>query len=572
MPKKSPKHIFKKLFYSYSAVILCIVLALVLYFISSTRSRLQATNLNYMKMMNEKSVSYLEECEEKARQMQNELYQSEALLDDLVHYLQSDEEEYWKYRLEVYVESASFDYNGYDGFVQRILEVNPNILSIELISYDRMELTACYQGDRNYKSRDIRERMQEIEEGNLAGEGAFSFQQEIRNLKTLESVGCFLITFKADEFAEIKNYYSMADMIVYNQFGTVVFNTSSEYAPEMIKKAAGEGNGGEQLNAYMQMGMVKDYTVCSLLDKREANYLPPSLFLTIIGIGAGVMIMGEVFVNFHLRHLTKRLQHIIEGMNEVTTGDLSVRLNADQDGDELDLISDHFNEMCLKLDRYIQISYLAEIEQKNAELEVLQNQINPHFLYNTLEAIRMKAISNGDREVGKMLYSMAVIFRSQLKEADVITVIQEIHYCKKYMELFEYRFKGKFKSSVECPEELMGYPIIKFILQPVIENYFIHGLRAEDEGNEIRIQVEKQEDSLVVHVTDNGRGMDEEEMFWKNRELRENRMGVRKTIGLMNVNRRIKAVYGGEFGLSLSQSNMGGMHVCVKVGLGNEIV
>ena len=86
----------------------------------------------------------------------------------------------------------------------------------------------------------------------------------------------------------------------------------------------------------------------------------------------------------------------------------------------------------------------------------------------------MKAICNGDSEVGKMLYSMAVTFRSQLKEADIITLAQELHYCKKYLELFEYRYPSQFKSSVDCPLEYMQIPIIKFVLQPIIENYFIH--------------------------------------------------------------------------------------------------
>ncbi len=101
--------------------------------------------------------------------------------------------------------------------------------------------------------------------------------------------------------------------------------------------------------------------------------------------------------------------------------------------------------MCRKLDAYIQKSYLAEIEKKNAQLQALQSQINPHFLYNTLEAIRMKAICNGDRDVGKMLYSMSVLFRSQLKDADWITIGQELDYCKQYLELFEYRYNGIFK-------------------------------------------------------------------------------------------------------------------------------
>lgn len=213
---------------------------------------------------------------------------------------------------------------------------------------------------------------------------------------------------------------------------------------------------------------------------------------------------------------------------------------------------------------HIQKSYLAEIEQKNAEMAALQSQINPHFLYNTLEAIRMKAICNGDQEVGKMLYSMAVTFRSQLKEADIITLAQELHYCKKYLELFEYRYPKKFQSRVDCPLEYMNVPIIKFVLQPIIENYFIHGIRMRDEDNCIQITVEKREEDFVIIVEDNGRGMSEEEIQTKNQQLMENKMDKRKSIGIANVNRRVKAVYGSAYGLRMEQVKTGGLRVILR--------
>ena len=160
----------------------------------------------------------------------------------------------------------------------------------------------------------------------------------------------------------------------------------------------------------------------------------------------------------------------------------------------------------------------------------------------------MKAICNGDREVGKMLYSMAVTFRAQLKEADVITLAQELHYSKKYMELFEFRYQKQFQALVECPEEYLQTPIIKFVLQPIIENYFIHGIRMREEDNFIRIAVEKEEDFRII-VEDNGRGMTKEELAAKNEELLNDTMKKEASIGVANVNRRLKAVYGRDYGI-----------------------
>ena len=243
---------------------------------------------------------------------------------------------------------------------------------------------------------------------------------------------------------------------------------------------------------------------------------------------------------------------------------------------ELDVIARYFNEMCVNLDEHIKKRYLAEIEQKDAEMSALQSQINPHFLYNTLEAIRMKAICNGDREVGKMLYSLAVTFRAQIKEADVITLAQELHYCKKYMELFEFRYQNQFRASVECPEEYLQVPVIKFVLQPVIENYFIHGIRMKEQDNYVRIVVEKETErngkGFRIIVEDNGKGMDEEAMAAKNRELAKDSMEKHSSIGIANVNRRLRAVYGRECGICLEPGSEGGLRVILRFRPEGEIL
>lgn len=570
MAKKSPKQLYNKLFYNYTFIIVFIVLALMVYFISVTKGRVLLTNLDYMKMMSEKSVSYLEESSDIVDYVNSDLYQSTEIMRDLLQYLRVSDEDYQRYRLDKYMESSALSYSGFDNFIENTMRAYPNILSIDLISYDLAEVTKCYPEGRMKKTDDIQTKMKEIEKDDLAGIDSFAFMKEIRDPDTMQSVGCMIVHFKAAEFQKIQKYYAKAEMLVYNGARTVIFDSAGKYTPRELETAEEEGNSEEYAGAYVLRAVVKDYTVYALLDKQKADYLPTTLFLTILGIGTAVFLVGELLVHCYLRRLTKRLNYILDGMQVVTTGDLSIRLEADKNGDELDVISDNFNEMCVRLERYIQKSYLAEIEQKNAELEALQNQINPHFLYNTLESIRMKAICNGDREVGKMLYSMAVIFRSQLKEADIITVVQEIYYCKKYLELFEYRYQGKFTSEVVCPEELMKYPIIKFILQPIIENYFVHGIRAEQEGNKIVIKVEKGEETLLIHVTDNGRGMSNELLSEKNEMLAANSSGSKKSIGLHNVNRRIKAVYGSGYGVTLAHSESGGVCVTVKVGMGEK--
>lgn len=564
---KSQNQLFGKLFYRYTAITIAIVLSLVSYFIYTTKLRIKDTNLDYMRRMSGEAADYIESCAGIVNNIHSDLYQAPGVLADLLKYFKSGEEEYQKYRLDAFMSSGALDYEGFDDFAGRMMKTYPEIVSIEFISYEKLQMTEFYPNKRIDTKGDAKVRLLQLEEGRLAGQGVLSFGREIRESSTLAGVGCMIVNFKTDKLRRIYSYDSIAELFVYNQAGTVIFLSDESLDTEHFFQANVQGKADHMLSAYTAATETKGYTVYSYLDRRRAAHLPLTLFLAIVAVGIGLIILAEFLIRSYLMRLTVRLNGIIEGMNQVTCGNLEVKLSTEESGDELDVIAEHFNEMCMELKLYIQKSYLAEIEQKNAELEALQNQINPHFLYNTLEAIRMKAISNGDREVGKMLYTMSVIFRSQLKDDDIIPVVQEIHYCKKYLELFEYRYQGRFTSAVECPEELMNYPVMKFILQPIIENYFVHGIRAEQEGNLIRIWLEKEASALLIHVEDNGKGMTEEELQAKNKELSENKQTDKKSVGIVNVNCRIKAVYGDSCGVTLKKAGDRGLHVIVKVGL-----
>lgn len=364
MNKKNPKQLYKKLFYSYTAIILFIVTVLMFCFIFSTKTRILATTLDYMKMMNEKSVSYLEECSDHVDRIQSELYQSAQVLDDLLRYLMYEDETYWNYRLDNYMGSSSLGYSGYDSFIRQMMETYPDIYGIELVSYYNLDITSYYQDDKTYTDENIQNRLKMVKQGNLGAPGSFAYQKEIRNPATQQIVGFMVITFQTDEFIVIRDYYSIAHMMIYDSFGNLIFKTDGGYSLEEITGAEIENNGEQYLNAYIQKGKFKNYTVFTYLKKEGANKIPPFLSYMILVVGGVLILMGEMFIYFHLKFLTKRLNDILEGMEEVTTGDLSVRLVCAEDGDELDLISFNFNEMCIKLDRYIQKSYLAEIEKR----------------------------------------------------------------------------------------------------------------------------------------------------------------------------------------------------------------
>lgn len=564
MERKSSKQLYNKLLFIYTAVIFCVVLAMMIYFWNSLRNRYLENNLERMQRMHEDAVEYIEDCADVSDYLHEELYKSDMEMKDLIHYLTDAPEDYQKYRLDAYSRNYLLDYKGIEDFSATAFDAYPALKRLAFVSYGMGDLTSFDRNQNIYHTDDGGIALERMKNGNLADPGEFSFLKEIRDPVTMQSLGAMLLTFDVENCQRIHEYYEKSELLVYNESGTVIYDSCADCKMDEIELARQEGRLEETLRAYVLSANLEKNHVISYLKKSKAAHIPPTLILMIIGVAFFIFLISEVLIRYYLQRVSARLNHILDGMTQVMSGDLTVRLEAEKNGDELDVIARHFNEMCEKLYLHIQKSYLAEIEQKNAEMAALQSQINPHFLYNTLEAIRMKAICNGDQEVGKMLYSMAVTFRSQLKEADVITLAQELHYCKKYLELFEYRYPRQFQSSVDCPLEYMQVPIIKFVLQPLIENYFIHGIRMRDPDNCIRIVVVKKDEDFEIIVEDNGRGMTEEEIRVKNQQLTENKVDKNKSIGIVNVNRRVKAVYGNAYGLRMEQAETGGLRVILR--------
>jgi two-component system sensor histidine kinase YesM len=563
MEIKGSKQLYHKLFFIYTAILVCAISALVIFFLNSTKNRFLEQSLSYTEMMSESAVSYLEDTSDIAEYIHEDLYNSGMELSDALHYMTDEPDVYLQHRLDTYIANKTREYKGIEHFFQDAFQAYGGLNRITLFSYGRDEITEYTRDGKSYRRAGDAEFKKCLETGCLVEEDSFAYLKEIRDPSTMQVKGCMILRFKSKKFESIRQYYSRAELIVYHEAGTAVYDSSQENEISVIVEAEGQGTLEDLLGAYVEQAQRGEYHIVSYLEKKRAAAIPLSIVVMFVVVGIAVMALGQLFVRYHLQQLAKRLNRILDGMTKVMDGDLDIRIPTDKNGDELDVIAQYFNEMCVRLDGHIKKQYLAEIEQKNAEMDALQSQINPHFLYNTLEAVRMKAICNGDREVGKMLYSLAVTFRAQIKEADIITLAQELHYCKKYMELFEFRYQNQFQASVECPEEYLKTPIIKFVLQPVIENYFIHGIRLKERDNFVRITVEK-DDGYRIIVEDNGRGMPEEAIAKKNRELEHDTMEKHSSIGIANVNRRLKAVYGKEYGIRLEAREGGGLRVILR--------
>lgn len=561
MKKKKPRQLYFKLFWTYIAIAFFIVLSLTVYFISAlVRDTLNNRQENGQRICKE-AAAYVKDGMEAADYLFSELYRENQELRDILAFLNLPPDKYQEYSLNEYSQSNSQQYRGTQLFVTSAFEAYPKMEKIELISYEDKLLTTFYPQKVVYPYKDGKERFLQIQDPGYALEGKLQFVKTIIDPATMKQEGAIVFTFSLETYIdELAVKEEDLDLLVLKNNESFVCMPKGFIDWTVLLQEESAVPGYELYKEQQE-----NYQIYGILDRKKASLPSVSTLAAILLMGILIFGSGVVAINFYIKHLTHRVEVILHGMDQVTTGNLQIKLEVNENGDELDMISGNFNEMCRKLDLYIRKSYLAEIEKKNAELQTLQSQINPHFLYNTLEAIRMKAICNGDRDVGKMLYSMSVLFRSQLKEADWITVGQELDYCKQYLELFEYRYQNIFTYDISCPVELLGTKVIKFILQPIIENYFIHGIRRQDTDNVIRLTVSGKDGELFFVVEDNGAGMEALLLEQKNAELEKSEYRQTNSVGIENVNRRIKAVYGNTYGIVLEHGANGGMSVKIRV-------
>jgi len=219
----------------------------------------------------------------------------------------------------------------------------------------------------------------------------------------------------------------------------------------------------------------------------------------------------------------------------------------------MELIYRHFNIMCSRLEDYIDRVYLSDIRMKESELVALQSQINPHFLYNTLESIRMKAVLEQESEVAKMIYVLAHFFRMTVKNKEIILKIHdEVKYCRTYLELHKIRYGERLQVEFDINEDVLSYGTIKLILQPLVENAILYGFSHSDKPLHIKVSGRIEKETIMFVVEDDGVGMTKEILESIRSELLVDSKIVDKGhSGLKSVHDRIRLVFGHEYGISI---------------------
>ena len=254
---------------------------------------------------------------------------------------------------------------------------------------------------------------------------------------------------------------------------------------------------------------------------------------------------------------SRRVEHFREQMQKAASGSFALEKKL-EGNDEISQLYDYLNTMIHDIQKLLSEVYREKLHaeqlktsQKDAELKMLTSQINPHFLYNTLETIRMKARVNKQYEIEELVKMLGKILRSSIqageKEVEVKSEVELVEY---YLKIQQYRFGDRISYSIAVESGLENKRILPLILQPIVENSIIHGLEGKEENGLIAIAVRKESEIMVISVTDNGSGIEEEKLETIQKELKSRRFKG-EHIGIGNVNQRVKLKYGDEYGVTI---------------------
>lgn len=347
-------------------------------------------------------------------------------------------------------------------------------------------------------------------------------------------------------------------VVMTDSSGTCLYATDSSLVGQDLSGTSELLSGSGDIQVYT--GNTSEYgcTVRILINTRDAFSQISSLqTLTYILLTVSILLLLLAAILFS-RQITRPIRRMTASIAQVGQGNFDLNLPVERN-DEIGVLSESFNEMSRELKKTINQSYVARIRQTEAELTALRSQIYPHFLYNTLEIIRMTAVESGDTQVSDMLEALSEQIHYLIGPVgDRVPLSRELDIVRKYVYLLNCRIQGKVILEINAPgAENIEVP--RLILQPIAENAYVHGIRPKKGSGVIHIDALRQGEDLAISVMDNGAGMDAEVLGRLSRLLQGDQPGIKnkdnwQSIGLKNVHDRVRFLYGEQYGISVSST------------------
>lgn len=388
-------------------------------------------------------------------------------------------------------------------------------------------------------------------------------------------LGMVMMNFENSFLEHLNNrsYYTFSSLYLTDINGEILSNKDHDEIGKRVEfadKLTGDSGSFWYKTWFVNYQRIGDWNFF-LTNEVPALHLYQNSFEIILLLLAVMLIflfLSLLTANRMVKVLYQPLDKVISKMNDVSSGNLRTRINiAKMDSDSRKL-AEGFNVMMDEID--VLMKQVAEEERQVSQLRFdgLQSQIQPHFLYNTLDCIHWQALADGDTDTSKLIKALARYYRICLSEGqDVIPLESELEHISNYLIIQNLRYDNIIELEIQVGKEEKRVLIPKITLQPLIENAIYHGIRIkEGRRGRIRIYTEKENQKLLLVVDDDGQGMSLEQVNYINSHITDFDQSI--GYGINNVNKRIELLYGKEYGIRYSLNETGGVRV--KIILGTE--
>ena len=370
------------------------------------------------------------------------------------------------------------------------------------------------------------------------------------------------------------------DVIVYKNEGEdakILYQTLKENGSEILKKYWSD-TAKEETGANSE-GLIDTYTVAGqtledyglnllfLFDNQDSLEKRAEIIETILPLLLLLMIAVTGVIYWYSEDFSSRVELLVKKFRRAETGDLSVSEKI-SGTDEIAVLDQQFNRMLGKLDQLIKTSYVQKLENKEAQLKNLQLQINPHFLYNTLETISSIAAVKQVFVVCDICGKLGEIFRYSLGKdyGELVPLEQEMTHIKNYMFIQKIRYGDRLQVFYNIDVDAAHVYIPRFILQPIVENAISHGLSNLTSVGTLEVSAFEKKDRLYIEIEDDGEGMVREKVAEITRFINTAKpVEGKKNIGIRNVNQRIKLAYGEAYGITIRSAPYQGSRFTIQL-------
>lgn len=402
----------------------------------------------------------------------------------------------------------------------------------------------------------------------------------IYDVDSLQKIGYFLLTYHEEALYKVYSQIKLneqGELFIIDSHGQIISSRHKElihHTPteSYLQKIITSGDTGDfaddiddkqQIVSYQRIQNT-DWKIVSIIP--TARYSEQSIMLQQWMIILFVVVaLITIILGYYLSvSISRPIRQLSSIMKNTERENWSISFNYPS-RDEIGILSMNFNRMIARIHYLINQVYEEERLRQQSQLKFLMFQINPHFLFNTLETMNWMARIEGVPEVGKLSKALGDLMREGIKGKDFITLSEELESVKKYIYIQKVRYVDKFEMQYDIDPTVLSVIVPRFILQPIIENAIVHGLEMQMENGHICIHAYESEDTLVLSIADDGLGMSSVQLETLRHYLENPSDSTLSGIGLLNVHQRIQLHYGEEYGLRINSTEDQGTTIILHI-------